>query len=360
MRLISLDDETPPRLLAAWHALAAATDVELEPHVPPGPIEELLVNARSDEGTRRATWLMVDADTETDADADAGTETDADAGSVIGFARLNLPLLDNTHLANLDVRVDAERRRAGVGAALTRVAALAAHDAGRRTVLVEAVEGSAGDAACAALRGAPALGSMSCSLRLADLDRSVVDRSIKRRGERAGDYSLVRWIGACPDDRLEAFAQLREAMSTAPMGDLDMTVEWTPASIRVSEREHALCGRENLVLCALHDATGDLVALTHVLVPTGRPTLAIQEDTVVRPDHRNRGLGRWIKAEMLDWLATEQPQLEIIITWNAAENAAMRAINTELGFVPDAAWTEWQFSTSDLLAELARRATDPR
>ncbi|HET9188433.1 MAG TPA: GNAT family N-acetyltransferase, partial [Acidothermaceae bacterium] len=92
-----------------------------------------------------------------------------------------------------------------------------------------------------------------------------------------------------------------------------------------------------------------LVALTDVLVPEGRRTLAYQEDTVVRPDHRNRGLGRWVKAEMLRWLAEEEPQLEQIVTWNATENAAMRDINTELGFVAGDTWAEWQFNVDALL-----------
>jgi GNAT superfamily N-acetyltransferase len=106
------------------------------------------------------------------------------------------------------------------------------------------------------------------------------------------------------------------------------------------------------VLCARYDATGELVALTDVLVPRGRRTVAFQEDTVVRPDHRDRGLGRWVKAEMLRWLADEEPLLEQIVTWNATENAAMRAINTELGFVPTQTWTEWQFSVDTLLERL--------
>jgi len=163
---------------------------------------------------------------------------------------------------------------------------------------------------------------------------------------------LVRWIGACPDHLLESFAQLREAMETAPKGDLDITIEWSPASIRAAEAAHVRCQHRNLVLCARDDATDELVALTDVLVPQGRPTVAFQEDTVVRPDHRNRGLGRWVKADMLRWLAEEEPQLEQIVTWNATENAAMRGINTELGFVPGDTWTEWQFSIDHLLSRV--------
>jgi mycothiol synthase len=337
MQVLPLDADTDSSLLTSWHSLLARTDVELEPHLPPAPLDEALPAALSDDLLARFGWLMVDADT------------------VIGYATLELPLLDNPHLAMLDVRVDAGRRRGGVASALIRLAARAAHESGRRTVLVEAVDGSAGAAACSALGAGAALGSTSSMLLLTGLDRDLVDRWISRRGERASGYSLLRWTGPCPEDLLAAFAQLREAMNTAPLGELDLTVEWSPESIRAAERAHARCRRRNLVLCARHDASGELVGLTDILVPAGRPTVAFQEDTVVRPEHRHRGLGRWIKADMLRWLAEAEPQIDRIVTWNATENSAMRAINNELGFAPGDTWTEWQFSVDALLDRLTGR-----
>jgi GNAT superfamily N-acetyltransferase len=331
MHVVPLNADTPRRLVESWHSLQVATDLELEPQVPPAPLDEAFASALSDDLLARQGWLAVDGDT------------------AIGCALLALPLLDNPHLGLLDVRVDIGRRREGVATELIRLAAQAAKRAGRRTILVEALDATAGDATCAALGGHSALGSTSSTLWLARLDRTLVDRWIEQRLERAAGYSLVRWIGACPEELLKPFAQLREAMDTAPKGDLDFTVEWSPKSIRAAEEAHVRCHRRNLVLCARDDATGDLVALTDVLAPAGRRTLAFQEDTVVRPEHRNRGLGRWVKAEMLRWLAEEEPQVEQIVTWNATENAAMRGINTELGFVPGDTWAEWQFSVDALL-----------
>lgn len=331
MDVVPLNAHTPPALVESWHALHVATDLELEPQVPPAPLDEAVASALSDDLLAREGWLSVDGD------------------AVIGYAVLELPLLDNPHLGLLDVRVDIGRRREGVATELVRRAAQAAKRAGRRTILVEALDKTPGDAACAALGGHSALGSTSSTLWLSRLDRTLVDRWIKQRSERAAGYSLVRWIGGCPEELVKPFAQLREAMDTAPKGDLDFTVEWSPESIRAAEEAHARCRRRNLVLCARDDASGELVALTDVLVPEGRRTLAYQEDTVVRPDHRNRGLGRWVKAEMLRWLAEEEPQLEQIVTWNATENAAMRDINTELGFVAGDTWAEWQFNVDALL-----------
>ena len=329
-----LDAHTAPGLLRSWHALHAAIDRELEPHIPPAPYEEALAASLSDENTARRRWLLVEAD------------------AVVGSALLEQPLLDNPHLAMLDVRVEAGHRRRGLGTRLIGIGARAAHEAGRRTLLFEAIEGTAADSMLAALGAELALGSTASVLRLADLDRSMVEQWITRRSERAAGYSLVRWIGFCPDEHLEAVAKLREAMNTAPLGELDLVIEWPPGRVRAVERANLRCGWRNYVVVARHDETGDLVGLTDVNVPVGRPTVAFQEDTVVRPDHRNRGLGRWIKAEMLRWLAAEEPQLELIATWNATENAAMLAINVELGFTPAATWNEWQFDVEDLLERL--------
>jgi GNAT superfamily N-acetyltransferase len=342
MHIVPLDDETPASLRKSWHELRATTDLELEPDVPPPGFDETFSQAISNGLFDRQGWLLVESN------------------AVIAHAIIEFPKLDNPQLATLELRVDAAHRLAGHATTLLRLAAQAARDAGRRSIVVEAVEGSAGDKTCAALGAKPALGSTSSALRVAELDRLLVETWIARRSERAAGYSLVRWVDRCPDDLVDQCVPLLDAMNTAPMGDLDMMIEWSGERIRASERAHRNAGLRSYIVCARHDASGELVALTHVLVPQGRPTVGMQEDTVVRPNHRDRGLGRWIKVEMLRWLAAEEPQLDQIITWNATENAAMRGINTELGFVPGDTWTEWQFATTDLLAELDRRTTNQR
>ena len=336
MRIIPFDAGAPASMLASWHALAVATDDELEPYIPPAPFAEALAGTRDDETRSRQCWLAAEGD------------------AVAGYAVLELPLLDNPHLAMLDIRVDVAHRRAGLGSALAEAAASAAREAGRRTLLIEAVDGSAGAAFCTALKGEVALRSTPSVLTMAELDEALVDRWISRRAERAAGYSLARWIGGCPANLIESFASLREAMNTAPLGTLDLTIEWTPRTVRAAEGAQARVGHRHFVVCARHDASGELVALTDLVVPSRRPTVALQEDTVVRPDHRNRGLGRWVKAEMLRWLAGEEPHVERIVTWNATENDAMRSINTELGFVARDPWAEWQFGIDALTRSLVK------
>jgi GNAT superfamily N-acetyltransferase len=52
---------------------------------------------------------------------------------------------------------------------------------------------------------------------------------------------------------------------------------------------------------------------------------------VVDADHRRRGLARWLKGAMVLQLDDATKHVE---TDNAASNASMLAINTEMGFKP--------------------------
>ena len=60
----------------------------------------------------------------------------------------------------------------------------------------------------------------------------------------------------------------------------------------------------------------------------------VQDDTLVMPDHRGRGLGMALKVAVLELLAAEHPERRVIHTWNAVENTFMQRINRDLGFRP--------------------------
>jgi hypothetical protein len=83
--------------------------------------------------------------------------------------------------------------------------------------------------------------------------------------------------------------------------------------------------------------------------------IAWQGDTGVWPKHRERGLGRWLKAVNALRLLDEQPEVEFIDTWNAGSNEAMLAINVAMGFRPLENWGIWQAGTDVVAEALARR-----
>jgi RimJ/RimL family protein N-acetyltransferase len=71
-----------------------------------------------------------------------------------------------------------------------------------------------------------------------------------------------------------------------------------------------------------------------VVVDAEQPAYAEQHDTSVVRAHRGHRLGLLLKAEMMLWLAEEEPQLERVYTNNAESNRHMIAVNDRLGYRP--------------------------
>jgi len=76
--------------------------------------------------------------------------------------------------------------------------------------------------------------------------------------------------------------------------------------------------------------------------------------TGVFPEYRNKGLGRWLKAAMLEKVLKERPEVKYVRTGNADVNAAMLKINTELGFQPYMADALWQVEIDRVLTYLGQ------
>src|ERR1700733_12881979 len=79
-------------------------------------------------------------------------------------------------------------------------------------------------------------------------------------------------------------------------------------------------------------ATGEMVALTEVVVDPAHPDWAHQAITGVSRPHRGHRLGLLVKIAMLGILADAAPQGERMSTWNGAENPYMIAVNEALGY----------------------------
>jgi hypothetical protein len=69
-----------------------------------------------------------------------------------------------------------------------------------------------------------------------------------------------------------------------------------------------------------------------VIVDPEAPSWGFQELTAVTRPHRGHRLGLLVKTAMLELLAQAEPQLEFIMTGNAAANDHMIAVNEQLGY----------------------------
>jgi GNAT superfamily N-acetyltransferase len=315
----------------AYHQLITAIDAVDHPDDPPTELAEIAGRLRMRRDDQRVLrWVVRDGD------------------AMIGHVVLVLPDLDNQHLAMSTVFVRPDHRRHGLGTALLRAAVTAAAADGRRTLLLEADDGSPGEAFCRA-RGLRAVSRGRLSLlRLAEVDWADAEALAAAAHP---DYRLVSWTDRCPDELVEQYAVAKTAMNDAPVDDADIGQHvYTAEVIRQNESGHREMGFTDWVTVAVHEQTGAVAGLTELEL--GPPPRAFQEDTAVVPAHRGTGLGLWIKADMLCRLRAERPDVTEVITGNAASNDHMLRINIRLGFRPYRTIEEWQGEVGELVSRL--------
>jgi len=316
----------------AYHRLITATEAVDHPADPPTELAEIAGRLRLRRDDRRVLrWVVRDGD------------------AMIGHVVLVLPDIDNQHLAMSNVLVRPDHRRRGLGTALLRAAVAAAAADGRSTFLVEADDGSPGEAFCRAHGLREVSRARLSLLRLAAVDWAEV--GALAAAPHTG-YRLVRWTDRCPDELVERYAVAKTAMNDAPVDGADIADEvFTAGVIRQNEAGHREMGFTDWVTVAVHEQTGAVAGLTELVLAS--PPRAFQEDTAVVPAHRGSGLGLWVKADMLCRLRAERPEVTEVMTGNAASNEHMLRINTRLGFRPHRAIGEWQAGVGELVSRLA-------
>lgn len=190
-------------------------------------------------------------------------------------------------------------------------------------------------------------------LDLQDLDRDLLRRWQEGARERASGFDLGLWEGDYPEESIEEVAVMFESINRAPRDDLDMEdFHWTPQQIREFEKIGRACGTQVWTMYARERAGGRIAGFTDVAWNPNRPALLEQRGTAVFGEFQNLGLGRWLKAAMMEKVLADRPEVRFVRTGNADSNAPMRKINTELGFKPHRASFVWQVPTETVLAYL--------
>ncbi len=240
-------------------------------------------------------------------------------GVAAGVAQLSS--LRGSQAGSLQIHVRPDARRRGIARSLLEAVIAHAHDAG-----LESLSGH---------HATPAGERLAARAGFVDgrrYVRSALDLDAAHLvSEPVTGYSLRRWEGAAPSELLESYAVVREAINDEPGSTDD---DWEPFdAARVRELEAAVTrrGKQIRVTAAL-DAAGDVAAFTELRVGTEAGPLASIEDTAVLPAHRRRGLGRWVKTDSLASLRAARPDVSLVATTNAEQNAAIRAVNATLGF----------------------------
>jgi GNAT superfamily N-acetyltransferase len=275
-------------------------------------------------------------------------------GEPVGLLRMMFWDIEGSRdiaVCNLEVR-PAHRRR-GIGTALLRVGLDHCVEQQKPTVigtgiLSDEIRGFWGDR----LGLTCGLVERESQLVLADVDPEMMRRWIEQRHERAGDYLLEHVRGSFPPELRDAVAALNTAMNDAPYDDLDVDDEvWTAADVEAEDEFRRVRGEQRWTTIAFAP-TGEPAGLTAVILIDDDETFGVQNNTVVLDAHRERGIGRWLKADMWQRLRADRPALQTLLVDNAASNDVMLAINDAMGFRETARYADWQGEAATMRARL--------
>jgi GNAT superfamily N-acetyltransferase len=188
-------------------------------------------------------------------------------------------------------------------------------------------------------------------LHIPEVDWPTMRRWIDEGEKRSPETKLEIYDDHIPEAMLEEFAPMLEALlNTMPWDDLDHgPIVVTPELLRHDyERMDRAGVKHHTVLT--REPNGVISGMTDITWAPHRPTILQQLFTGVRPDARGRGIGKWIKAYVLDRMHQLYPDAEWIATGNADSNGPMLAINKKMGFKQHRWGAEYQISR-DKLAE---------
>jgi GNAT superfamily N-acetyltransferase len=323
-------DPTDQSAYDAWFAVIEAGNEDRWPGRPGWQPDELRAPALDPDAAVRVVFLAAHLD-----------------GRVAGAASVEFPRHDNPHLAQLTVEVTPQQRRRGVGRALvTEVERVAAAEG--RSVCFGWEEQRVGTDGSGTIAFATGLGyEMVLPQFRRDLSVPIDAELVAGLGASAAPHAEgyeVVTFESWPEQWLEDRATFGRHMSTdPPIGGMALEEEvWSADRIRHHEQQIDAMGRRLLAAAAVERASGRAVAFSELTVSRSVPEIAYQWDTLVMPEHRGHRLGLLVKLANLDGLAELSPATTTVVTWNAADNGPMIAVNDTLGAEVVSIGRTWQ------------------
>jgi len=302
--------------IARVHDLWCLFDAEYFPDDPPKPLEQRIAEFRRVRPHRLQPKWLGEVDGELVGLSGAWIDTNRQDKNVFGL-----------------VFVRPEARGRGYARPLAGAVMDAADGAGRDVFVTEVVKDGPEAPLIETIGLKPVLQERISRLRVADIDRGLMQTWIDRAAERASDYELVLHESPMPDEVAEKYVVLHDVMNTAPLEGLEEAPETLTVELwQEMERGHAGAGETMLTCIAVHRPSGEYAGFTTLKYQSKHPVEGHQFDTGVNPEHRNKGLGRWIKAANILEFTSRFPDVQWIDTGNAGSNEPMLNINYEMGF----------------------------
>ena len=319
-------DASDPAAMADWHASFHAAHVHGQAYPSPWMLEEMRAEFLGDKTGERMEPFGVYVD-----------------GACVGTGFVELPQMDNLHIARVEVATHPDHRGKGYASALLEHVTAVAVAHGRSTLNADASWAYDAPGDGVGTPNADFLTRHGFAFSLGDvkrvLDLPVDDALLARLADEAAPhhegYELRHFVGPVPEDIIDAFGDLVGSLITeAPMGDLDFEPEVFDATrIRADEKVFEASGRTKYTTVALAP-DGSLVAYSELAVPSYDPEHAYQWGTLVRPGHRGHRLGLATKVHNLRRFQEAESGRLRLFTYNAEVNTHMIGVNDAMGFRP--------------------------
>jgi len=326
----------PESLLLELHSFYVELDKEELPEDPQMPAEQRFAIWRHVPNysvVRR--WVLFDNET------------------IVGTSVLSMNKTENLKNAYFRLYIGQNHRRKGLSRLLAEPILDVALENGRTSLTTDVTEDSEWEPKLESLGMKRSLVDKESRLMIEDVDWDLMDNWIERASERAPEYELLSLETPIPEEHLQKWCDLMLVMNTAPLEDLDWEpFTMSPEKWRSIESIDIARGNPLMAEVAVHKPTGDWVGVSEINALSHQPDLAWQGDTGVDPAHRNKGLGRWLKAAMLKRFVAAHPETERIDTENAGSNEPMLNINIEMGYRPLHVNNAWQGDTAGVRAGL--------
>lgn len=136
-----------------------------------------------------------------------------------------------------------------------------------------------------------------------------------------------------PDEVLDQYSPVcTRLLNTIPKDDATFGEDVvTPETFKFYRSRREALGHLHHTFIT-REPDGAISGMTEMIFQPEKPQYIYQDLTGVIPEYRGRGLGKWLRAAMLDYVRRTLPDMRCVITGNANSNAPMLAINHALGF----------------------------
>ncbi|MDH5403081.1 MAG: GNAT family N-acetyltransferase [Candidatus Heimdallarchaeota archaeon] len=269
--------------------------------------------------------------------------------AILGFVTKDHPSYENEKGRGFGgVGTDINFRKNGLGKALITPMIIKMKDVGIHLFQTDADEEDGINFLRNLEIGVETISGVQNRLYLKDVDWDKMEDWRKSGSLKARNVKLQAF-NEVPETELENFCTfLTTAMNSVPKGESEWDPKITPESRRVDEERRKERGDIWRTMIS-REEEGAISGVTEIIYNFANNHQLYQELTAVLPEYRGRGLGKWLKSEMLFYIRDNYPEVKYIITGNADINAPMLAINNQMGYKNHKQGYGFKFTIEELI-----------